>query len=49
MADARPDRVAHWRGRLAAELTGREEGYVVDGKLVVGCQPRAVLSTAGQG
>ncbi len=39
-----PERVALWRGRLAAELTGREEGYVAGGELVTGRPVRAVLS-----
>lgn len=33
-----------WRDRLIRELTGREEGYVQDGKLVVGQQPKTVLN-----
>lgn len=49
LAQAQPERVACWRERLTAALAGREEGYVVDGKLVVGCRPLAVLSAAGQG
>lgn len=35
--------VAWWRQRLVEELTGREEGYVKDGRLVSGRRPRAVL------
>ncbi len=31
---ARADEVALWRGRLVGELTGRPEGFVVDGRLV---------------
>jgi arylsulfatase A-like enzyme len=34
LAAARPERVAFWRARLIAELTGREEGFVQDGRLV---------------
>ncbi|NIK80270.1 arylsulfatase A-like enzyme [Paenibacillus castaneae] len=33
-----------WRERLIRELTDREEGYVQDGKLVIGQQPQTVLS-----
>ncbi|MEF2246676.1 arylsulfatase [Paenibacillus sp. IITD108] len=33
-----------WRERLVQELTGREEGYVDDGELVVGRKPKTVLS-----
>ncbi len=43
------ERVAYWRARLVETLTGREEGYVADGKLVVGRTPLAVLADAGQG
>jgi arylsulfatase A-like enzyme len=41
---SRSDRLAAWRARLVAALTGREEGYVEDGRLVVGRTPRDVLS-----
>jgi arylsulfatase A-like enzyme len=33
-----------WRERLINELTGREEGFVKDGKLQTGIMPRACLS-----
>lgn len=36
--------VDRWRKRLISELEGREEGYVQDGKLVVGMRPIACLS-----
>ena len=49
LAATRSERVAYWRTRLIASLTGREEGYVDDGKLVVGRKPLAVLDSAGQG
>ena len=39
----RPDELALWRARLAEELAGREEGYVQDGRLVVGRPVAAVL------
>ncbi|MCS7460891.1 arylsulfatase [Paenibacillus doosanensis] len=44
---ARPEgeeRVGIWRERLVAELEGREEGYVEQGKLAAGRTPRACLS-----
>ena len=34
--ESRADEVAAWRSRLVADLTGREEGFVVDGALVAG-------------
>jgi len=37
------DRIAYLRDILIKELTGREEGYVQDGRLVVGCKPQTVL------
>ena len=36
-------RISEMRALLIKELTGREEGYVADGKLVVGCKPQTVL------
>ncbi len=33
-----------WRTRLVQQLTGREEGFVQDGSLVVGCPVRPILS-----
>jgi arylsulfatase len=44
LADKRPDEVAIWRTRLVEELADREEGYVQDGRLVVGRPVSAVLS-----
>ncbi|OGV72686.1 MAG: arylsulfatase [Lentisphaerae bacterium RIFOXYB12_FULL_65_16] len=47
--DLAPDRaadVAAWRERLVRELTGREEGYVQDSRLVVGRAPLSVLASA---
>ncbi|MDG0794822.1 hypothetical protein OMP38_31335 [Cohnella ginsengisoli] len=41
---ARADRVALWRERLVRELEGREEGYVMEGRLVAGRAPRSCLS-----
>lgn len=49
LAAARPERIAYWRERLAAELAGRPEGYVRDGRLVVGAEPRPTLDHAGRG
>jgi arylsulfatase len=46
-AEDQPDLVTVWRERLIHELTGREEGYVQDGKLVVGRPPQAILHEAG--
>ena len=40
---ARAERIAELRGLLIDELEGREEGYVEDGKLVVGRTPVKVL------
>ncbi len=37
------ERLALWRMRLVAELEGRPEGYVEDGRLVAGREPMAVL------
>jgi hypothetical protein len=45
LATEKPDRVEYWRSKLVAELTGREEGYVSDGRLVAGREPRAILSS----
>jgi arylsulfatase A-like enzyme len=42
-----PDRIAYWRAHLIAELEGREEGFVHNGELVVGCQQSATLKDAG--
>ncbi len=41
------DRVDYLRSKLIIELTGREEGYVKDGALVVGCAAVPVLGEAG--
>ena len=41
------DRVVYLRDKLIEELTGREEGYVKNGKLVVGCTAVSVLAEAG--
>ena len=38
-----PERVNELRSCLIKELTGREEGYVEDGKLVAGKNPKAIL------
>ena len=40
----RPETLADFRGRLVAELAGREEGYTADGKLVPGRPAKPVLS-----
>lgn len=42
-----PIRVAYWRKHLISELTGREEGFVHEGKLVVGCEQKPTLAGAG--
>ena len=39
-------RLAVWRARLIAELTGREEGFVKDGRLQTGCRPIHLLTDA---
>ncbi len=44
LAEQKPEELARWRALLVNELRDREEGYVQDGDLVVGAQPRAVLS-----
>lgn len=44
LADDNPERVEYLRGKLIEELTDREEGYVKDGKLVVGKTPANILS-----
>ncbi|MBO7620646.1 MAG: hypothetical protein J6T06_09065, partial [Victivallales bacterium] len=49
LAAERPNRIASWRNRLAAELTNRPEGYVVDGNLQIGCRPMSSLPWAGMG
>ena len=36
-------RIEQLRGILIRELSGREEGYVKDGRLVTGCEPRILL------
>jgi len=46
-AGDRPGLVKSWRERLIHELTGREEGYVQDGRLVVGRPPQSILAEAG--
>ena len=38
------ERVAVMRQALIEALSGREEGYVRDGRLMVGAQPKAILS-----
>lgn len=47
LAPDHPDLVAAWRHRLVEALTGREEGYVEDGHLIVGRPAQAVLREAG--
>jgi len=47
LAAEHPDLVAAWRARLVEALTGREEGYVQDGQLVVGRPAQAILHEAG--
>jgi arylsulfatase A-like enzyme len=43
----RPEEVALWRSRLVQELAGREEGYVQDGRLVIGRPVSPLLKEAG--
>jgi arylsulfatase len=47
LADERPRLLSDWRQQLVEVLTGREEGYVDAGKLVVGRSPQAILAEAG--
>jgi len=49
LGDRQPDRLALWRGRLAAELDGRPEGFVADGRLLAGQRQMSALPHAGQG
>ncbi|MCS7047974.1 MAG: arylsulfatase [Verrucomicrobiae bacterium] len=49
LAKTKPTRVAHGRARLIQELTGREEGFVANGKLVVGRPSPETLSSARRG
>lgn len=42
--DKKTDRVEYLRNCLIDELRGREEGYVKDDKLIIGQEPKAVLS-----
>ncbi len=44
LSHERPDRVAHWRQCLIAELRNREEGFVEGEKLVAGRPQHACLS-----
>ncbi|MDQ6423483.1 arylsulfatase [Paenibacillus sp. LHD-117] len=39
------DKLIAWRERVIAELTGREEGYVSEGSLVAGRQPKSLLTS----
>ena len=48
LSTARPQRAAFWRERLMAELDGREEGFVQNGKLVSGMPQSPTLVNAGQ-
>ncbi|MDR1284504.1 MAG: arylsulfatase [Opitutaceae bacterium] len=45
--DAVASRLEVWRERLATELAGREEGYVRDGRLQPGREPRSLLTRGG--
>ena len=47
LAPAHPDIVRQWRRHLIEELTGREEGYVRNGSLVVGRPTTPLLREAG--
>ena len=41
--EADAGRIEQLRGILIRELSGREEGYVKDGRLVTGCEPAILL------
>ena len=43
IVDSSPERVKELRDRLITELTGREEGYVENGKLVTGKKAKQIL------
>lgn len=45
----RANRVALWRERVVRELEGREEGYVLDGRLQAGRTPKTCLNSIVQG
>ena len=45
---SRADQVARWRSRLVAELDGRPEGFVVDGRLAKLAGPTPVVLPAGR-
>lgn len=47
LARQRPERVRYWREHLITELEGREEGFVQNGELVVGCKQSTTLKDAG--
>ncbi|HHX42032.1 MAG TPA: arylsulfatase [Armatimonadetes bacterium] len=49
LAPLRQDRVAFWRRKLARELDGRPEGFVQEGKIVVGRPVSSTLAHAGVG
>lgn len=44
-----PDRLAFWREKLILELADREEGFVKDGKLIVGRPQSPTLKHTGRG
>ncbi len=48
LSDEAPDRVKYWRNRLVVELSGREEGFVREGVLVVGQSQSPTLVDAGR-
>ncbi|MCB2026849.1 MAG: hypothetical protein KDG56_18935, partial [Ottowia sp.] len=48
MTASSPNRVQHWRARLVEELTGREEGFVQNGELVVGRPQSPTLADVGR-
>ena len=43
------ERLTYWREKLVQELVGREEGFVQDGKLIVGRPQSPTLKHAGKG
>jgi len=47
LSKRKPDRIKYWRSILIQELEGREEGFVQDDDLVVGCRQRPTLQNPG--
>ncbi|MDQ3813160.1 MAG: arylsulfatase [Armatimonadota bacterium] len=49
LAPRQPERAARWRQVLIAELSGREEGFVADGRLVTGRPVQSCLAHVRNG